>query len=197
MKTRVMLVIHQASQRSRSKGASRHHPFMGRASRQRPVCRTVHVKTVQQVPRPMTDEQVTTLIVSLRLKRDKAMLLLMLHGGLRPGEVRNLRLGDISYARRRVTIRYRTDHPKGVRTKSRTERAVDLHQPEALQAMSDYVVAERLRCWARAAHAPPGASTKLAGEESGPCSRRRRGTNLRLLSSLVQWSNLYAEERSS
>jgi integrase len=123
--------------------SDRHRPFMGRASRQRPVRRVVHVKTVQRVPRPMTDEQVSQLLTSLHLKRDKAMLLLMLHGGLRPGEVLNLRLEDVSYARRRVTVRYRTDHPKGVRTKSRTERVVDLHQPETLQAVSDYVMSER------------------------------------------------------
>ncbi len=123
--------------------SDRHHPFMGRASRQRPVRRTVRVKTVQRVPRPMTDEQVSQLLTSLRLKRDKAMLFLLLQGGLRPGEVLNLRLEDVSYARRRVTIRYRTDHPKGVRTKSRTERVVDLHQPETLQAVSDYVMSER------------------------------------------------------
>jgi integrase len=123
--------------------SDRHRPFMGRASRQRPVRRTVHVKTVQRVPRPMADEQVTALLSSLSLKRDKAMLLLMLHGGLRPGEVLNLRLEDISYAHRRVTIRYRTDHPKGVRTKSRTERVVDLLQPETLQAVNAYVMAER------------------------------------------------------
>lgn len=123
--------------------SDRHCPFMGRASRQRPVRRTVHVKTVQPVPRPMTDEQVSQLLASLRLKRDKAMLLLMLQGGLRPGEVLNLHLEDVSYARRRVTSRYRTDHPKGVRTKSRTERVVDLHQPETLQAVNDYVMSER------------------------------------------------------
>jgi integrase len=123
--------------------SDRHRPFMGRASRQRPVRRTVHVRTVQRVPRPMTDEQVSQLLTSLRLKRDKAMLLLMLHGRLRPGEVLNLRLEDVSYARRRVTIRFRTDHPKGVRTKSRTERVVDLHQPETLQAVSDFVMSER------------------------------------------------------
>ena len=45
--------------------------------------------------------------------------------------------------RKRVVIRYRTDHPKGVRTKSRVERLVDLHQPETLQAVSDYVMHER------------------------------------------------------
>jgi len=71
------------------------------------------------------------------------MFLLMLQGGLRPGEVLNLHLEDIEYGRRRVTIRYRTDHPKGVRTKSRTERVVDIYEPEALAAVSAYVMSER------------------------------------------------------
>jgi integrase len=123
--------------------SERHRPFMGRASRQRPVRRAVRVKTDQRVPRPMSDEQIQQLLDSLRLKRDRAMILLMLHGGLRPGEVLNLRLEDISYGRKRVVIRYRTDHPKGVRTKSRKERIVDLLQPETLQAINDYVMNER------------------------------------------------------
>jgi integrase/recombinase XerD len=82
------------------------------------------------------------LAVIVRL-RDRAVFLLMLQGGLRPSEVLNLHLEDVEYGRRRVTIRYRTDHPKGVRTKSRTERVVDLHEPEALAAVSAYVMNER------------------------------------------------------
>jgi integrase len=121
----------------------RHRPFMGYASYQKPMRRAVHVKMVRRVPRPMEDEQVRQLLESLSLKRDKAMILLMLHGGLRPGEVLTLQLGDIQYGRERVVIRYRTDHPKRARTKSRTERVVDLLQPETLQAVSDYVMDER------------------------------------------------------
>jgi integrase len=135
--------IQQVDDPALARVAERHRPFMGRASRQRPIRRSVHVKTVQRVPRPMDDEQTDRLLASLRLKRDKAMLLLMLHGGLRPGEVLNLQLEDISYARKRVIIRYRTDHPKGARTKSRTERVVDLLQAETLQTVSDYVMHER------------------------------------------------------
>ena len=123
--------------------AERHRPFMGHASQQRPIRRVVRVKTVSRVPRPMSDEQIKVLLGSLRMFRDKAMLLLMLQGGLRPGEVLNLHLEDIQYGRRRVIIRYRDDHPKGVRTKSRRERVVDLHEPEALQAVSTYVMQER------------------------------------------------------
>lgn len=123
--------------------SARHQPALGRASRQRPIRRVVQVKTVQRLPRPMDEEQIAALLSSLTRKRDKAMILLMLQGGLRPGEVLNLHLEDLQYGRKRVIIRYRTDHPKRVRTKSRTERVVDLLQPETLQAVSDYVMYER------------------------------------------------------
>jgi hypothetical protein len=36
--------------------------------------------------------------------------------------------GDVAYGRRRVVVRHRTDHPKGVRSKSRFERIVDLRR---------------------------------------------------------------------
>jgi len=128
---------------ARARVSDRHQPFMGRASRQRPVRRSVRVKTVQRVPRPMSEEQVTQLLESFHRWRDRAMVLLMLHGGLRPGEVLTLHLEDIQYGRRRVVIRYRTEHPKGARTKSRTERVVDLHEPHTLQALNTYVMQER------------------------------------------------------
>ncbi len=125
--------------------SERHRPFLGRASRQRPLRRSVGVKTALRVPRPMSDEQVERFFAGLRRLRDRAAFLLMLQGGLRPGEVLNLRLEDIQYGRRRVVVRHREDHPKGARTKSRTERVVDLLEPEALAALSAYVVTERPR----------------------------------------------------
>ena len=135
--------IQQVDDLALARVSGRHRPFLGHASKQRPIRRAVHVKTVQHLPRPMEDDHVNKLLESFQLKRDRAMILLMLHGGLRPGEVLNLHLEDLQYGRRRVIIRYRTDHPKGVRTKSRTERVVDLYQPETLQAVSDYVMHER------------------------------------------------------
>jgi integrase len=123
--------------------SDRHLPFMGRASRQRPVRRAVRVKTVQRVPRPLDDDQVTKLLGVLRCQRDRAIVLLMLQGGLRPGEVLGLRLEDVAYGRRRVVVRHRDDHPKGARSKSRYERVVDLHEPEALATLSTYVMSER------------------------------------------------------
>lgn len=121
----------------------RHRPFIGPASRQRPVRRVLRVKTVQRVPRPLDSHQVEALIGTLHRWRDRALVLLMLQGGLRPGEVLSLHLEDVQYGRRRVIVRYRTDHPKGARTKSRTERVVDLHEPATLEAVSRYVMDER------------------------------------------------------
>jgi integrase len=125
--------------------SERHKPFMGAASRQKPVRRAVRAKTALRVPRPMSDEQVERFFAGLRRLRDRAMFLLMLQGGLRPGEVLNLKLEDVQYGRRRVVVRHREDHPKGARTKSRTERVVDLHECGALEAVSAYVMEERPR----------------------------------------------------
>jgi integrase len=123
--------------------SERHRPFMGGASRQRPVRRAVRVKTVQRVPRPLSDDQVQALLAQLHRRRDRAIVLLMLQGGLRPGEVLGLHLEDIAYGRRRVVVRHRDDHPKGARSKSRYERVVDLHEPETLATLSAYVMEER------------------------------------------------------
>jgi integrase len=135
--------IQKVDDRALVRVSERHRPFMGHASSQRPIRRAVRVKTVQRVPRPLSEDQVKALLGSLRTFRDKAMILLMLQGGLRPGEILNLHLEDIQYGRRRVVIRFREDHPKGVRTKSRQERVVDLYEPEALRALSTYVMQER------------------------------------------------------
>ena len=83
------------------------------------------------------------LISQLRTRRDLAIIRLMLDGGLRPGEVLGLHLADIAYGRRRVTVRVCFDHPRGVRSKSRSERVVDLHETATLQSVSGYVMTER------------------------------------------------------
>lgn len=121
----------------------RHGPFVGRPSRQQPMRRAVRVRLPMRLPRPLTDDETTALLESLSTARDLAITLLMLDGGLRPGEVLGLQLEDVAYGRRRVTVRKRDDHPHGVRGKSRQERVVDLHQPRTLEAVSRYVMHER------------------------------------------------------
>ncbi len=122
----------------------RHQPFVGAASRQQPIRRTVRVRLPLRLPRPMSGVDVEALLGSLTTLRDLAIVLLMLDGGLRPGEVLCLQLADISYGRRRVTIRKRDDHPRGARAKARHERVVDLHEPRTLDAVNHYVLHERL-----------------------------------------------------
>ncbi len=121
----------------------RHQPFVGGASRQQPVRRTVRVRLPLRLPRPMACEDIDAILASLATLRDLAIFLLMLAGGLRLGEVLCLQLGDISYGRRRVTIRKRDDHPRGARAKARHERVVDLHEPRTLDAVNRYVLHER------------------------------------------------------
>jgi integrase len=110
---------------------------------QRPVRRALRIKTVESLPRPMSDDTYVALLGVLRTRRDRALLELMWEGGLRPGEVLGLRLEDISYGRRRIVVRHRADHPAGVRQKSRRDRTVDLLEGRALPAVSDYVMHER------------------------------------------------------
>lgn len=126
-----------------SRVPDRHQSFVGLASRQQPVRRTVRVRLPLRLPRPMSAEDIDALLGSLTTLRDLAITLLMLDGGLRPGEVLCLQLGDVSYGRRRVTVRKRDDHPRGARAKARHERVVDLHEPRTLDAVNRYVLHER------------------------------------------------------
>jgi site-specific recombinase XerD len=125
--------------------SGRHRPFMGTASRQPVQRRALAMRAPLRLPRPLSGGQVEALLGRLACLRDRAMVLLMLQGGLRPGEVLCLQLEDVAYGRRRVVIRVRDDHPGGVRAKSRAERVVDLFEPEALAAINDYVLHERPR----------------------------------------------------
>jgi integrase/recombinase XerD len=121
----------------------RHRPFLTGISPQKPEVRELRLKTVRRLPRPMNDLQIAKLSSALRNLRDQSLIMLMLNAGLRPGEALGLHLADINYGRRRVFVRCRDDHPKGARSKSRTERAVDLHDGGTLETLNAYVMGER------------------------------------------------------
>ena len=129
--------------RAAARVSERNRPFLDGIASQPPARSPVRLRDVHRVPRPMAGEHVDALIAQLRCRRDLALIRLMLDGGLRPGEVLGLHLTDIAYGRRRVTVRVRFDHPRGVRSKSRTERVVDLHEAATLEAVSAYVMHER------------------------------------------------------
>jgi integrase len=122
-----------------------YRPFLAGIAPRSPSRSPARLRQIQRVPRPMQDAQVDVLIAQLRCRRDLAIIRLMLDGGLRPGEVLGLHLTDIAYGRRRVTVRVRFDHPRGVRSKSRVERVVDLHEAATLEAVSAFVMHERPR----------------------------------------------------
>jgi len=129
--------------RAAARVSERHRPFLTGVVPPRPIRSPVRLRQVHRVPRPMSNEDIDALIAQLRCRRDLAIIRLMLDGGLRPGEVLGLHLIDLAYGRRRVMIRVRFDHPRGVRSKSRTERVVDLHEAATLEAVSAYVMRER------------------------------------------------------
>ena len=135
--------LHRRRDLALARVPNRHQPFTGSASRQQPLRRDVRVRVPARLPRPMSDAEITALLDSMTNLRDLAMVLLMLDGGLRPGEVLGLHLEDIAYGRRRVTVRKRDDHPRGARQKSRRERVVDLLEPRTLDAVNRYVLHER------------------------------------------------------
>lgn len=122
----------------------RHRAAMGTASAQQPVRRVVRVATVRRLPRPLDEDDLAALRGALRTDRDRAIVELLHEGGLRPGEALGLQLGhDIRFGRRQVIVRHRTDHPRGARGKSRTDRVVDLGTGHALAAVNTYLMGER------------------------------------------------------
>ena len=66
---------------------------MGTASRQRPIRRVVAVKQPLRLRRPMAAADVEALLSNLTRLGDLAIFLLMLDGGLRPGEVLSTQSG--------------------------------------------------------------------------------------------------------
>lgn len=142
--------------------SGRHRPFLDGISRQQPTAMVLRVKSVRRLPRPLDNEQIDALFSKLRNRRDLSILRLMLDGGLRPGEALGLHLTDIAYGRRRVVVRHREDHPRGVRSKSRIERLVDLHEAVTLEVVMAYIMTER----------PPDAETPIIFLVGGHGPRR-------------------------
>ena len=62
------------------------------------------MRTPRTLPRVLGPDQVDVLLAVLRTRRDTAMVLAMLLGGLRRCEVLGLRLGDVSVGERRLFI---------------------------------------------------------------------------------------------
>jgi len=62
------------------------------------------VREAQRLPEALEAEEVAEFFADLETHRDRALVLLMLLGGLRAGEVRSLRLADVDIGARRVKV---------------------------------------------------------------------------------------------
>ena len=97
----------RVSARARRRGVTSNPVPRGLASR-RPGRRgrggVPLVRTPRTLPRVLSPAEVDALLGALRTRRDRAMVLAMLLGGLRRCEVLGLRLGDVNVGERRVFI---------------------------------------------------------------------------------------------
>ena len=62
------------------------------------------VRTPRRLPESLEPQEVASFTAGLATCRDRAMVLLMLLGGLRAGEVRGLRLSNVDMGLRRVRV---------------------------------------------------------------------------------------------
>lgn len=105
--------------------------------------RFLKVKTPKALPRPLTDEQVQAIINGVISTRDKAMLLLAFRGGLRIGEILGLTFEDISFTKREIAVKFRSDNPNGSRVKGSKDRIVQIYEADALSILNEYILYER------------------------------------------------------
>ena len=91
------------------------------------------VRTPRTLPRILSSGEVDRLLGALRTRRDRAMVLAMLLGGLRRCEVLGLVLGDVQVGQRRVHVR---------RGKGGRERIVPV-SPRFFAALGEYLELER------------------------------------------------------
>jgi integrase len=91
------------------------------------------IRTPRTLPRVVMPQEATALLEGLRTRRDEAMILAMLLGGLRRGEVLGLRLEDVRLGERRLFI---ADGKGG------HQRLVSI-SPRFLEALGEYLDLER------------------------------------------------------
>jgi integrase/recombinase XerD len=91
------------------------------------------VRTPRTLPRVLSPSEVDALLGALRTRRDRAMVLAMLLGGLRRCEVLGLRLGDVNAGERRLFI---------ARGKGGRERIVPV-STRFFGALGEYLEVER------------------------------------------------------
>jgi len=82
----------------------RRQGLLGHVRVRRPAAPARLVRQARPLPESLAAEYVAVFLADLETHRDRAIVLLMLLGGLRAGEVRSLRLADIDVGLRRVKV---------------------------------------------------------------------------------------------
>ncbi len=78
--------------------------LLGHVSTGRPRTGGRLVREQRRLPESLDPDEIAEFLADLETHRDRAMVLLMLFGGLRAGEVRSLRLADVDVGARRVRV---------------------------------------------------------------------------------------------
>jgi len=112
---------------------------IGQPGRENPVSMKRHGgRQAKQLPRSLSDEEVGRLLAVVEDKRDRALVMLMLYGGLRVEEVVNLKREDLTVpAEESQAVQLR------VLGKGRKERIVYLRR-EAYQVVETYLAEQRV-----------------------------------------------------
>lgn len=102
------------------------------------------VRQPQRLPEALDPHDVAAFLADLHTHRDRAIVLVMLLGGLRAGEVRRLRLADVDHGRRTVRVIGKGDRERTVPVDQAffTELAAYLHgeRPAGLTTPECFVV---------------------------------------------------------
>jgi integrase/recombinase XerD len=101
--------------------------------------RAVAVKREQRKPKTLTDEQIQTLIAACTHTRDKFLLTLMSHTGMRVGQCLGLKHEDLNVEDGEIHIVPREDNPNGARAKTRTAYTIPGMQ-DLMGLYTDYLI---------------------------------------------------------
>ncbi len=105
-------------------------PFLYGIAKAKPEqTRVVSTKRERRQPKTLTGEQVETLIAACPHTRDKFLLTLLYHTGMRVGQILGLRHSDISVENGEIQIVPRDNNPNGARAKT--------HHPYTIPGMED------------------------------------------------------------
>lgn len=118
----------------------RYKPFLYGIAKAKPEqTRVISIKRERRQPKTLTGEQVETLIAACPHTRDKFLLTLLYHTGMRVGQVLGLRHSDISVEDGVIQIVPRDDNPNGARAKARHPYTIP-GMEDLMRLYTDYLV---------------------------------------------------------